>query len=101
MMQRYFDPEIETASRETLIRLQTERLREQVRHAYRGSPFYKRKLDEAGVKPTQIRTLDDVQRLPFTTKDELKQSQLDRPLWGDFLAVPFEECLRVHMTSAT
>jgi phenylacetate-CoA ligase len=101
MIQRYFEPEIETASRETLIRLQTERLREQVQHAYRGSPFYRVKLDEAGVKPAQIRTLDDIHRLPFTTKDELKQSQVDHPLWGDFLAVPFEECLRVHMTSAT
>ena len=101
MIQPYFEPEIETASRETLTRLQTERLREQVRHAYKNSPFYRRKLDEAGVKPAQIRTLEDVQRLPFTTKDELKQSQVDRPIWGDFLAVPFEECLRVHMTSAT
>jgi phenylacetate-CoA ligase len=101
MIQRFFEPEIETASRETLIRLQTERVREQVQHAYRNSPFYRRKLDQAGLKPEQIRTLDDVQRLPFTTKDELKQSQVDHPLWGDFLAVPFEECLRVHMTSAT
>src|SRR5215831_15239744 len=100
MVPRYFEPEIEIASRETLTRLQTERVREQVRHAY-NSPFYRRKLDEAGVKPTQIRTLDDIHKLPFTTKDELKQSQLDHPLWGDFLAVPFEECLRVHMTSAT
>jgi len=100
MVPRYFEPEIEIASRETLTRLQTERVREQVRHAYK-SPFYRRKLDEAGVKPTQIRTLDDIHKLPFTTKDELKQSQLDHPLWGDFLAVPFEECLRVHMTSAT
>jgi len=101
MMPRYFEPEIEIASRETLVRLQTERVREQVRHAYTGSPFYRRKLDEARVKPEHIRTLDDIHKLPFTTKDELKQSQLDHPLWGDFLAVPFEECLRVHMTSAT
>jgi phenylacetate-CoA ligase len=101
MIQRYFEPEIETASREMLIRLQTERVREQVRHAYRKSPFYRKKLDMAGVKPDHIRTLDDVQRLPFTTKDELKQSQVDHPLWGDFLAVPFEDCQRVHMTSAT
>jgi phenylacetate-CoA ligase len=98
---RYFEPEIETASRETLTRLQTERLREQVTHAYRNSPFYRRKLDAAGVKPEQLRTLADLVRLPFTTKDELKQDQADHPLWGDLLAVPFEQCLRVHMTSAT
>jgi len=101
MIQRYFEPEIETASRATMTRLQIERLREQVQHAYRGSPFYKRKLDAAGVRPDHIRTLENLQRLPFTTKDELKQSQIDHPLWGDFLAVPFEDCLRVHMTSAT
>src|ERR1044071_5435717 len=101
MIQRYFEPELETASRETMTRLQTERLREQVQHAYRGSPFYRKKLDEAGVRPDHIRTLDNVPRLPSTTKEELKKSQTDHPLWGNFLAVPFEDCLRVHMTSAT
>jgi phenylacetate-CoA ligase len=98
---RYLEPEIETASRETLTALQTARVREQVEHAYARSPFYRKKLDAAGVRPEQIRTLDDLRRLPFTTKDELKQDQAEHPLWGTLLAVPFEECLRVHMTSAT
>ncbi len=98
---KYLEPEFETASRETLTRLQIERVRAQVEHAYRDSSFYRRKLDAAGVKPGDVRTLADLARLPFTTKDELKQSQAEHPLWGDFLAVPFEECLRVHMTSAT
>ena len=64
----------------------------------RKSPFSRRKLDAAGVKPAGVRTLADVARLPFTTRDELKQSH---PLWGAFLAVPFEDVLRVHMSSAT
>jgi phenylacetate-CoA ligase len=98
---RYLEPDIETASRDTLRRLQEDRLRAQVAHAYAFSPFYRTKLDAAGVKPEQIRTLDDLGRLPFTTKDELKQDQADHPLWGTLLAVPFEACLRVHMTSAT
>jgi phenylacetate-CoA ligase len=98
---RYLEPGIETASRETLARLQEERLRDQVAHAYRASPFYRAKLDAAGVKPEQVRTLADLARLPFTTKDELKQDQADHPLWGTLLAVPLEQCLRVHMTSAT
>jgi phenylacetate-CoA ligase len=98
---RYLEPQIETASRDALTHLQTARLRDQVDHAYRNSPFYRRKLDAAGVKPEQIRTLADLARLPFTTKDELKQDQADHPLWGTLLAVPFEQCLRVHMTSAT
>jgi phenylacetate-CoA ligase len=98
---RYLEPEIETAPRETLTRLQTDRLRVQIEHASRQSPFYRRKFEAAGVKPEHIRTLQDLGRLPFTTKDELKQSQADHPPWGDFLAVPLDECLRVHMTSAT
>ncbi|MBI2204384.1 MAG: AMP-binding protein [Candidatus Rokubacteria bacterium] len=101
MDSKYLEPEIETAPRDTLARLQIDRLRAQVEHACRGTPFYRRKLDAAGVKPGDVRTLADLPRLPFTTKDELKQSQADHPLWGDFLAVPFEDCLRVHMTSAT
>jgi phenylacetate-CoA ligase len=101
MTSPYLEPGIETASRAYLTHLQEERLRGQVAHAYARSPFYRRKLDEAGVKPDQVRVLDDLPRLPFTTKDELKQDQADHPLWGTLLAVPFEQCLRVHMTSAT
>src|ERR671936_1398614 len=97
----YLEPEIETASRATLRALQERRLREQVEHAYRNSPFYRAKLQAAGVEPAQVKTLEDLQRLPFTTKDELKQDQAEHPLWGTLPAVPVEACLRVHMTSAT
>jgi phenylacetate-CoA ligase len=98
---KYLEPEIETATRATLRQMQEPRLRAQVEHAHRNSPFYRHKLDAAGVKPEAIRSLDDLARLPFTTKDELKRSQVEHPLWGDFLAVPFDDVLRVHMTSAT
>jgi phenylacetate-CoA ligase len=98
---RYLEPDVETASRASLRSIQEARLREQVTHAYAGSPFYRKKLDAAGVEPEHVRTLDDLARLPFTTKDELKQDQAEHPLWGTLLAVPFEHCLRVHMTSAT
>jgi phenylacetate-CoA ligase len=98
---RYLEPEIETASRDTLTRLQEAKLRAQVEHAYRASPFYRRKLDAAGVTPGAVRTLADLPRLPFTTKDELKQSQAEHPLFGDFLAVALEDCVRMHLTSAT
>ncbi len=101
MERRYLEPDLETASRADLARLQAQRLREQVEHAYAGSAFYRRKLDAAGVKPGDVRSLDDLGRLPFTTKDELKQDQAEHPPWGTVLAVPFEQCLRVHMTSAT
>jgi phenylacetate-CoA ligase len=84
-----------------MARLQTRRLREQVAHAAAASPFYRRKLKAAGVKPGAIRTLGDLPKLPFTTKDELKENQAEKPPWGDVLAVPLEDVLRVHMTSAT
>jgi phenylacetate-CoA ligase len=97
---RYLEPRLERASRATLRALQWKRLRAQVAHAAAHSPFYRRKLKAAGVKPT-LRALDDLSALPFTTKDELKDNQAARPPWGDLLAVPFEDVLRIHMTSAT
>jgi phenylacetate-CoA ligase len=84
-----------------MARWQTARLREQVAHAYQNSPFYRRKLRDARVKPSAIRTLADLARLPFTTKDELKDDQAAYPPWGQVLAVPLAEVLRVHLTSAT
>jgi phenylacetate-CoA ligase len=101
MASRYLEPEIERRSRAAMTRWQSARVREQVRHAAAHSPFYRRKLKAAGVGPGQIRTLADLPRLPFTTKDELKENQVATPPWGDVLAVPLAEVLRVHLTSAT
>ena len=98
---RYLEPLLERASRASMKRLQLARLRKQLAHAAAHSPFYKRKLREAGVKAGAVRTLDDLRRLPFTTKDELKENQAAVPPWGDVLAVPFADVLRIHMTSAT
>src|SRR6266571_4449122 len=63
-------------------RLQTRRLREQLAHARAHSPFYRRKLEGA----PRVKTLDDLRRLPFTTKDELKENQAAKPPWGDHRA---------------
>ncbi len=101
MASRYLEPEIERRSRAMMTRWQSEPLREQVRHAAAHSPFYRRKFKAAGVRPAHIRTLADLSRLPFTTKDELKENQARKPPWGDVLAVPLAEVLRVHLTSAT
>ncbi|HEX5816125.1 MAG TPA: AMP-binding protein [Methylomirabilota bacterium] len=98
---RYLEPRLERASRARLRALQLQRLRAQVAHAAAHSPFYRRKLKAAGVKRTTLRTLDDLRALPFTTKDELKENQAAHPPWGDLLAVPFEDVVRIHMTSAT
>ena len=101
MDSRYLEPEIETADRATMRRLQEERLRAQVRHAYEHSLFYRRKFDAAGITPRDIESLEDLAKLPFTTKDELKADQAEHPPWGSVLAVPLSECLRIHFTSAT
>jgi phenylacetate-CoA ligase len=101
MASRYLEPRLERASRAEMTRVQTRRLREQVAHATAASPFYRRKLKAAGIKPAAVRTLDDLARLPFTTKDELKENQAEKPPWGDVLAVPLDDVLRIHMTSAT
>jgi len=101
MASRYLEPARERASRADMTRLQARRLREQVTHAARHSRFYRRALRGARVDPAKIRTLDDLRRLPFTTKDELKQDQLEHPPWGSVLAVPLADVVRVHLTSAT
>jgi phenylacetate-CoA ligase len=101
MASRYLEPRLERASRAEMTRLQLRRLRGQVDHAARHSPFYRRALRAARVDPARLRTLDDLRRLPFTTKDELKDNQAERPPWGDVLAVPLADVVRVHLTSAT
>ena len=101
MDDRYLEPEIETASREQLREIETAKLRDQIDHTAANSPFYRNKFKEAGLEAGDIQTLDDLVKLPFTTKDEIKKSQAEKPLWGDLLAVPLEECLRIHLTSAT
>lgn len=76
--------------------LQLERLQQTVRHAYANVPVYTRKLDEAGVHPDDIRSLDDLERLPFTTKEDLRASYP----FGMF-AVPMEQVARIHASSGT
>jgi len=89
------DPE-ERMSRAEIQTLQLERLQQTVRHAYANVPLYTRKLDEAGVSPDDIRTLEDVARLPFTTKEDLRQTYP----FGMF-AVPMERVARIHASSGT
>jgi phenylacetate-CoA ligase len=101
MASRYLEPEIERRSRAAMTRWQSGRLREQVRHAAAHSPFYRKKFKAAGVDVKRIRSLADLPHLPFTTKDELKENQAANPPWGDLLAVPLSDVVRVHLTSAT
>jgi phenylacetate-CoA ligase len=87
---------IETAPHEELIALQLERLKRTLRHAYENVPFYRRKFDEAGVKPADCRTLADLRNFPLTTKHDLR----DNYPFGMF-AVPMQDVARIHASSGT
>jgi phenylacetate-CoA ligase len=87
---------IERASRAELRALQLERLRWTVAHAYENVPHYRRKFDAAGVKPSDLNSLDDLAKFPFTTKADLR----DNYPFGMF-AVPREKVVRIHASSGT
>ena len=72
-MANYFEPEIECASREEIVALQNERLAKQVKHVYDNVSMYRERMDELGIKPEDISTIDDLKKLPFTTKDDLRE----------------------------
>ena len=95
-MSRYYHPEIETAPVEEIKRIQLERLQEQVKHVYANVPFYRDKMDKAGVKPEDIRELKDIAKLPFNYKQDLR----DTYPYGMF-AVPLKEVVRLHASSGT
>jgi phenylacetate-CoA ligase len=91
-----YDIENETRPREDLEALQLTRLKAVVERVYHLVPFYRRRLDEAGVKPEDIRSLADLSRLPFTTKQDLR----DNYPFGMF-AAPMEQIVRLHASSGT
>lgn len=83
-------------SEDELRAFQLEGLKWTVKHACEGSPFYRKRMDAAGVRPGTIRSLEDIQRLPFTTADDLKEGY-PFPL----LSVPLEKVIRIHASSGT
>lgn len=91
----YFNPEVETLSREEIEALQLERLQSTVKHCM-NSPFYKKRFDEIGLKPEDIKSLDDIRKIPFTTKQDLR----DTYPFG-IASVPLEKCTRLHSSSGT
>ncbi len=91
-----FDMEFETLPREALAAIQLRRLKATVERAYATVPFYRKKYQEAGVKPSDINTLEDIRKLPFTTKQDLR----DNYPFGMF-AVPMDQVVRIHASSGT
>ncbi len=95
-MERYFQPEIECASREQIKAWQDERLVKQVRHVWDNVPSYRKKMEEKGVTPEDIQSSADLYKLPFTSKADLRDNYPD-----GLVAVPRSKCVRVHATSGT
>ena len=95
-MGNYYQPEIETMPLPQLQALQSERLVAQVKHVYENVAFYRDRMDQAGVKPQDIHGIEDLHRLPFINKDDLR----DQYPYG-LLGVPLSECVRIHSTSGT
>ncbi len=95
-MGNYYQPEIETMPLPQLQALQSERLVAQVKHVYENVAFNRDRMDQAGVKPQDIHGIEDLHRLPFINKDDLR----DQYPYG-LLGVPLSECVRIHSTSGT
>ena len=73
-MGKYYQPEIETASREEILRIQNEKIVKQVKHVYENVPYYRDLMDKKGVKPEDIKSVDDIKKLPFLSKSDLREA---------------------------
>ena len=95
-MPNYYQPEIETMPYEQLRELQNKKLLEQVRHVWDNVPYYRAKMEAKGVTPDDIQSIDDLHKLPFLSKADLR----DAYPYG-LLGAPLSECVRIHSTSGT
>ena len=96
MEKRYFQKEIETMPVEDLKKLQSEKLVKKVKHVYENVEYYRNLMDEKGVKPEDIHGIEDLHKLPFLTKADLR----DAYPYG-LLGSPLKDCVRIHSTSGT
>ncbi len=95
-MERYYQKDIETMPREQLKKLQSERLVKQIRHVYDNIPYYREKMDEKNVKPSDIHGIEDLHKLPFLSKADLR----DAYPYG-LMGKPLKDCVRIQSTSGT
>ena len=96
MAEHYFQKEIETAPVEEIKKIQSEKLVKQVRRVYDNVPYYRKKMEEKGVTPDDIKSVDDLHKLPFLSKADLR----DAYPYG-LLGAPLKDCVRIHSTSGT
>ena len=95
-MSNYYQKEIETASRDEIVRIQNEKLVKQVKHVYENVPYYRDLMDKKGVKPEDIKSIDDIKKLPFLSKADLR----DAYPYG-LLGTDIKNCVRIQSTSGT
>ena len=95
-MERYYQPEIETASREQIKAWQDERLVKQVKHVWDNVPYYRKKMEAKGLTPEDIKGTEDLHKLPFISKADLREAYP----YG-LLARPLKDCVRIQSTSGT
>lgn len=96
MEKQYYQKEIETMPVEQIKALQSEKLKNQVKHVYEHVPYYRDLMDKKGVRPEDIRGIEDLHKLPFISKSDLRETYP----YG-MLAVPLSDCVRIHSTSGT
>jgi phenylacetate-CoA ligase len=95
-MERYFQEEIECAPREKILAIQNEKLVAQVKHVWENVPYYRNKMQEKNLTPDDIKSVEDLHKLPFLAKADLKEAYP----YG-LLACPLKDCVRIHSTSGT
>ncbi|MFR1167474.1 MAG: phenylacetate--CoA ligase family protein [Adlercreutzia equolifaciens] len=99
--QKYYDPEIECMPRPELEQMQLERLQEMVQYAYDNTVYYKRSFDEAGVAPSDIKTLKDLEKFPFIDKKTERETQHVGTFFGEMCSVPEEDVIFMATSSGS
>ncbi len=97
----YWNPKNETLPRDQLQALQLHKLRRLCEWAWTNSPFHRRRFEAARFHPDQLKTLDDIRRIPFMTREEWMDTQVEHPMFGDLLATDPSRAIRYHLTSGT
>jgi phenylacetate-CoA ligase len=95
-LERYYQQEIETASRDEITAMQNEKLKNQVEHVWNDVPYYKKLMQKKGVEPGDIQSVEDIGKLPLISKQDLR----DTYPYG-LLGTPLRNCVRIHSTSGT
>ncbi len=95
-MENYFQPEFETMPLEKIKELQNEKFMKQMQHVWNDCPDYRRKMEQSGVSIDDIKSIDDISKLPFLSKDDLREGYPYA-----MLAKPLSECVRIQSTSGT